>query len=73
MLTGTPGIGSTMTFRLVALLVPQALVEVTLSVAVPLNPEFQVTDPVVPVPIILPAPDGDKVQLNEVAFVAVVV
>jgi hypothetical protein len=65
--------GSIITFRLTVLLVPQALVEVTSIVTVPLNPEFQVAAPVVPVPRIVPAPEGDNVQLNEVASVAVVV
>ena len=60
---GTPGSGFTVTETDADVLVPQALVEVTATVALPENEGFQLTVPVVPVPPMLPAPEGVSVQL----------
>ncbi len=45
----------------------------TLTVAVPPKEEFQVTVPVLPVPLMLPALEGERLQEYPVAFEAEVV
>ena len=60
---GTPGCGFTVTDTDADVLVPQALVDVTATVAFPENAGSQFTVPVVPVPLMLPAPEGVSVQL----------
>jgi hypothetical protein len=47
------------------------LVDVTVIVAFPLKPAFHNTVPVVPVPEIVPAPEGEIVHVYEAALVAV--
>ena len=70
---GTPGRGFTVTVSVEIVLVPQALVDVTPTVAVPEKAGSQLMVPVVPVPEAVPLPRGEMLQLYVVALVAVVV
>ena len=72
-ITGVPTGGCTTTVVDTAEDVPPQPVAITLTVAVPVNPLANDTDPVEPVPLMEPALEGDNDHVYPVALDAVVV